>query len=126
VIRSDVDIVVARRRGRELATAAGFAAVDATLIATAISELARNIVEHTSGGEMLLELVERDGCTGLRIVAQDQGPGIPDVELALQDGYSSRRSLGLGLPGARRLLDEFALTSAPGCGTTVEGVKWLR
>ena len=95
-----------------------------TLIATAISELARNIVQYAQRGEIILSVVEGSR-RGIQIVARDQGPGIPDLELAMRDGYSTGGSLGLGLPGARRLMDEFAIDSEVGKGTTVSMRKWL-
>jgi serine/threonine-protein kinase RsbT len=109
VIATDGDIVLARQSGRELAEQVGCSATDATLIATAISEVARNIVSHAGGGE----------------VASDRGPGIADLDRAMQDGYSTGRGLGLGLPGARRLMDEFEIRSEVGVGTTVVMRKWL-
>jgi serine/threonine-protein kinase RsbT len=125
-ISTDSDIVVARQEGRTLATQAGFLATDQTLVATAISEIARNIVAHAGSGHLELKLVEEDGRRGLMIVAVDEGPGIRDVERALEDGYTTGRGLGLGLPGARRIMDEFAITSKPGQGTKVVMHKWSR
>jgi serine/threonine-protein kinase RsbT len=125
-ITTDADIVVARQEGRALATRAGFLATDQTLVATAISEIARNIVAHAGSGHIELELVERGGRRGLVIVATDEGPGIEDVEQALEDGYTTGQGLGLGLPGARRIMDEFAITSKPGQGTKVIMHKWAR
>ena len=124
-IDHEADIVAARQKGRELATRAGFPPSDATLIATAISEVARNIVVYAERGEVLLELVREGARRGIRIVARDRGPGIPDVELALRDGYSTGRTLGLGLPGARRIVDDFEIVSEVGRGTTVTMWKWL-
>jgi serine/threonine-protein kinase RsbT len=123
-IDRDVDIVTARQMGRELAVEAGFTGSDLTLIATAISEVARNIVVYARRGEIRLQLAARDGRSGIEVVAADQGPGIADIEQAMQDGFSTGRSLGLGLPGARRLMDEFEIVSAPGKGTTVTMRKW--
>ncbi|HVR62702.1 MAG TPA: anti-sigma regulatory factor [Polyangia bacterium] len=125
-ISSDADIVAARQVGRTLATQAGFTGSDLTLIATAISEIARNIVVYAGHGDMTMELCERDGRRGIVVSARDDGPGIPDVELAMRDGYSTGRSLGLGLPGARRLMDEFEIASAVGKGTTITMRKWAR
>jgi serine/threonine-protein kinase RsbT len=124
-IDRETDIVTARQKGRELAAACGFASTDQTLIALAISELARNIVVYAQRGEIIVksEFGER---RGIEIVARDQGPGILNVALALQDGYSTAKSLGLGLPGARRVMDEFEIDSAPGRGTTVTVRKWVR
>jgi serine/threonine-protein kinase RsbT len=125
-VSRDADIVTARQLGRELASKAGFAGSDLTLIATAISEVARNIISYANNGEIRLGVAERDGRRGLLVVAEDQGPGIADIDQAMQDGFSTGRSLGLGLPGARRLMDEFEITSEPGQGTTVTMRKWCR
>ena len=123
-IDSDSDMVPARAQGRALATKLGFSRTDATLIATAISEIARNIVVHVGNGEILLEPMYEDGRYGLLVVAHDAGPGIADIEAALDHGFASGKGLGLGLPGARRLMDEFQITSEPGKGTTVTMKKW--
>jgi serine/threonine-protein kinase RsbT len=123
-INSDQDIVVARQKGRALATQLGFGSGDATLVATAISELARNIVSYARKGQITLQIIDGEDRQGLSIVASDNGPGIPDVRQALRDGFSTSGSLGLGLPGVRRLMDEFQITSAPGRGTTVAVKKW--
>lgn len=125
-VSRDADIVTARQLGRELAAKVGFAGSDLTLIATAISEVARNIISYAENGEILLGTANRDGRQGLLVVAQDQGPGIPDIDLAMRDGYSTGRSLGLGLPGARRLMDEFEIVSELGRGTTITMRKWRR
>jgi serine/threonine-protein kinase RsbT len=124
VISTDGDIVVARQSGRELAMQLGCTATDATLIATAISEVARNIVTHAGGGEVVITTVDGDDHAGIEVTATDEGPGIADIDRAMQDGFSSGRGLGLGLPGARRLMDEFEITSEVGCGTTVVMRKW--
>ncbi len=124
-IRSDTDVVFVRQAGRKLAQELGFAGSDLILIATAISELARNILEYAKLGEVRLCPVERDGRQGLTVIAEDHGPGIPDVALAMQDGYSTSRSLGLGLPGTRRLMDEFTIDSRVGEGTIVTVTKWI-
>jgi serine/threonine-protein kinase RsbT len=123
-IKSVGDIVSARLQGRLLAATLGFSASDLTVIATAISEVARNIVEHAGRGEIRLARCQNGSAHGVRVVARDQGPGIPDVQKALLDGYSTRRGLGLGLPGARRLMDEFEIVSSVGRGTTVRMTKW--
>ena len=120
------DIVVARQAGRDLAESLGFSLTDITLIATAISELARNITSYTNGGEVRLRTVDEHGRTGLVVEAIDSGPGIADVDRALEDGYSTSAGMGLGLPGARRLMDEFEIRSAVGRGTTVIMKKWAR
>jgi serine/threonine-protein kinase RsbT len=123
-INSDQDIVSARQRGRAMATELGFSSGDATLIATAISELARNIVSYARRGEIMLKGVQGSSRVGMLIVASDDGPGIPDIRQALRDGFSTSGSLGLGLPGVRRLMDEFEITSKSGRGTTVAVKKW--
>lgn len=125
-IRVDRDIVAARQEGRVIALNLGFSLGDATVVSAAISEIARNILDYTPGGEIVLRVVERGGRRGIEIVGSDQGPGIADVQQALQDGYSTSGSLGLGLPGARRLMDEFEIDSEPGAGTTVTMRKWTR
>lgn len=125
-ITHDPDIVVTRQNGRQLAQEMGFTPVEATMIATAISEVARNILLYAGTGEVLIEAAEQDGRRGLRIVARDEGPGITDTAQALQDGFSTGAGLGLGLPGARRLMDELDLASTPGQGTTVTMARWVR
>jgi serine/threonine-protein kinase RsbT len=125
-INSDQDIVLARQKGRALAVGSGFSAGDATLIATAISELARNIVTYAKHGEITLNALAESGRRGIGIVASDQGPGIADIRQALRDGFSTSGSFGLGLPGVRRLMDEFEISSAPGQGTRVMVKKWLQ
>jgi serine/threonine-protein kinase RsbT len=125
-IERDTDIVTARQEGRQLAAAAGFSSTDQTIIALAISEIARNIVSYAQRGKVTLSRMDEGGRRGVLIVAQDDGPGIPDIDLAMRDGYSTARSLGVGLPGARRVMDEFELVSAPGKGTKVTMKKWLR
>jgi serine/threonine-protein kinase RsbT len=124
-IGSDLDIVSARQKGRELASHLGFSSSELAIIATAISELARNIVRYARTGEIILKLIERGDKRGVHIVARDQGPGIRNLELAMQDGYSTSGGLGLGLPGVRRLMDEFEIISKNGEGTTVTIKKWL-
>lgn len=123
-INSDQDIVLARQKGRTLALDTGFSSGDATLIAAAISELARNIVSYARRGEITLMLVNSSSRQGLVITASDKGPGIPDIRQALRDGFSTSGSLGLGLPGVRRLMDEFQISSELGRGTTVVAKKW--
>lgn len=125
-IGSDTDVVLARQRGRELAAALGFSSTDQTLLATAISEVARNIVTYAGSGTIILSSIEEDGHRGILIVARDTGPGIPNPELAMRDGYSTGNSLGVGLPGTRRLVDSFELESSVGVGTTVTLKKWRR
>lgn len=123
-INSDQDIVAARQKGRLLAAAMGFSPVDATLIATAISELARNIVSYAKSGEIRLSVINGSARQGIRVVAEDQGPGIFDIQQALRDGFSTSGSLGLGLPGVKRLVDEFEIVSEKNRGTTVTAQKW--
>ena len=125
-IVGDADLVPARAQARALAVDLGFTRVESTLIATAISEIARNIVVHVGWGELVLRGVHEDRRNGLVVIARDEGPGIPDVAAALGDGFASRGGLGLGLPGARRLMDDFAVESEAGRGTTVTMVKWRR
>ncbi len=124
VIAKDVNVVEARAAARELATRVGFTGTDQVLIATAVSEIARNIVEYAGRGEVILSVIQDHCRWGVQVVARDQGPGIANVPLAMQDGYSGSGSLGLGLPGSRRLMDEFFVESALGLGTTVTMRKW--
>jgi serine/threonine-protein kinase RsbT len=125
-IRTDADVVTARQEARAMGSGLGFSSTDLTLLATAISEVARNITTYAGEGEVALRIVHRNGRDGIEVVASDEGPGIEDVERALQDGYTTGNGLGLGLPGARRLVDEFELQTAPGAGTTIRLVKWSR
>jgi serine/threonine-protein kinase RsbT len=117
-------VVAARQKGRAMALELGFSASDSTLLATAISELARNIVSYAGQGEIVLRATQNSGRPSVTVIARDDGPGIPSIEQALRDGYSTSGSLGLGLPGVRRLVDEFEITSAVGRGTTVTVHKW--
>jgi len=126
LIDRDGDVVTARQKGRELAQRAGFSGSDLTVIATAISEIARNIVLYGKRGEMIMSHVQQGAKRGLMVVARDEGPGIADINQAMQDGYSTGKSLGLGLPGARRLMDEFDIVSEVGKGTVVTMKKWTR
>ncbi|MQY31459.1 anti-sigma regulatory factor [Nocardia aurantia] len=119
------DIVTARQAGRELAAKLGFSLTDITMISTAISEVARNITSYAGTGEIRIVVADRDGRRALIIQAEDRGPGIPDITRALEDGYSTGRGLGLGLPGAKRLMDHLNIDSAPGQGTLVEMWKWV-
>ena len=125
-IDSATDIVMARQKGRALATGLGFSGGDLTLIATAISEVARNIVDHAKQGEIILCGAHQGSRRGISITAQDEGPGIKDVFQAMQYGYSTRKGLGVGLPGAKWLMDEFCIFSKVGKGTTVTMKKWLK
>ena len=123
-IRSDQDIVLARQKGRAMAIELGFSTGDATLIATAISELARNILSYARSGEITLKIVHASSRQAITIIASDSGPGIRDIRQAMRDGFSTSGSLGLGLPGVRRLMDEFEIVSETGHGTTVTVKKW--
>jgi serine/threonine-protein kinase RsbT len=123
-IKSDTDIVAAREQGRCLAERIGFTPVELTVISTAISEIARNIIEHAKSGEIVLSEYQNGTKHGIQITASDQGPGIPDVNRAMQDDYSTGKGLGLGLPGSKRLMDEFEIQSHVGQGTVVVMRKW--
>lgn len=123
-VATDADVVLARQTGRELAVGLGFSSTDGTVIATAISEVTRNIVKFAGSGEVRLTGLEEPSRCGLLVVARDAGPGIPDLDRAMSDGHSTYGGLGLGLPGCRRLMDDFALESEPGVGTTVTMRKW--
>jgi anti-sigma regulatory factor (Ser/Thr protein kinase) len=118
------DIVAARGEGRALAGRLGFSRTDATLIATAISEVGRNILVHAGSGEIVLRSAVEDVRAGVLVIARDKGPGIGDVDAALRDGYATKNGLGLGLPGSRRIMDEFRIDTHVGRGTTVEMRKW--
>ena len=123
-IKSERDIVVARQKGRAMAREFGFSSGDATLIAAAISELARNIVAYAGEGVITMNVIYNSKREGLLIVASDEGPGIADIPRALRDGFSTSGSLGIGLPGVRRLMDEFDISSQPNVGTVVTVTKW--
>ena len=125
-IQREADIVLARQAGRQLAAQIGFSSTDQTLIATAISEVARNIVVYANHGEILISVQDDGGRLGIQVIAIDTGPGIDNKDLAMRDGYSTKNSLGLGLPGARRLMDDFYLDSEVGRGTTITMKKWKR
>ena len=124
-IGSDSDIVLAREHGRRIGKEVGFTGADLTRIAAGISEIARNIVTYAEAGEMVIQVIEADNRYGIEIKALDKGPGICDITLAMSDGYSTANRRGLGLPGTRRLMDEFELESASGKGTTVVMRKWI-
>jgi serine/threonine-protein kinase RsbT len=125
-IDRDGDIIAARQKARELAAQVGFSGSDLTMIATAISEVARNIVVYANRGEIVLSAAQQGSRRGVLVIARDEGPGIPDIERAMRDGFSTGKSLGLGLPGARRLMDEFEIESEVGKGTTITMRKWTR
>ena len=125
-VRRDVDIVLACHKGRALAEQLGMPGNDQVVVVIAISEVARNIINYADCGEIVLSAFGQNGRQGISIVARDEGPGILDIERALQDGYSTGGGLGLGLAGARRLMDEFRVLSQPGKGTTIVMKKWSR
>jgi serine/threonine-protein kinase RsbT len=123
-IRTSEDIVLARQAVRRQAVALGFGIIDQTKIVTASSELGRNTLDYGGGGAVRLEVVENGTRTGLRLIFEDHGPGIPDLSLALTDGYTSGSGMGLGLGGAKRLSHEFEISSKPGEGTMVSIIRW--
>jgi serine/threonine-protein kinase RsbT len=125
-IRADVDVVVARQKIRGLVSDLRFSGNELTLIATAISEVARNIVSYAGNGEIVMRVIQRGQRRGITVVARDRGPGIADIERAMKDGFSTSRGLGLGLPGSKRLMDEFELVSEVGKGTEITMTKWER
>ncbi|MCK1995497.1 anti-sigma regulatory factor [Peribacillus muralis] len=125
-IINEWDIVAARQLGRNVAKELGFGTVDQARITTAISELARNIYLYAGQGSVSIEKLNEDGKSGLKIIAEDQGPGIEDIRRVMEDGYTTSGGLGAGLPGAKRLMDEFDIESIPGEGTTIVAMKWLR
>jgi serine/threonine-protein kinase RsbT len=124
-IKNDLDIVIARQKGREIAKEIGFGTIDQALIVTAISELTRNILTYAQKGYLVIEVIEEQGCMGILVISVDEGPGIENIDLALEDGYSTTNSLGLGLPGVRRLMDEFDIQSELGKGTLITTRKWV-
>ena len=123
---SEKDIVTARSAARTLAQSLGFGAIDQSRIATAVSELTRNIVRYATDGKGRVTIAATDDRPGIEIVVADDGPGIADIDLVLQDGYTSGGGMGLGLPGTRRLMDEMTIESTPGVGTTIVIRKWKR
>lgn len=124
VIRSDLDIVIARTMARDMAKALGFGPIDQARIATAVGELARNIFLYAGTGNVTVRDIEKGSRKGIEIICEDQGPGIPNIDLVMQDGYSTSRGMGMGLPGAKRLMDEFDIKSKEGVGTTIVCRKW--
>ena len=123
-IMTDTDIVVASQKGRKLAQEYGFSITDQFITATVISEVAHNIVDYAKRGEITVDIIEEKKRCGILVVAKDTGPGIENIDLALQDGYSTGSGLGLGLSGAKRLMDEFEIISEVGKGTTITMKKW--
>lgn len=125
-VASDADVLIARQTGRRVAEGVGFTGSDLTMISTAISELARNIIRYAAKGEVVIAPLIEGSRVGVLVIARDNGPGIPDLDLAMRDGYTTGSGMGLGLPGARRLMDEFAISSQVAEGTTVVMKKWTR
>lgn len=123
-ITREVDVIPFRNRLKEYAVKIGMSLVNQTKIITAASELARNMLKYASGGKVIIEVVNRGRENGIRLTFKDEGPGIPDISLAMKDGYSTGKSLGLGLPGTKRLVSEFNIESTVGKGTTVVVTKW--
>jgi serine/threonine-protein kinase RsbT len=123
-LQSDVDVVAARHGVREWAREIGLTVLDLTKVVTAASELARNAVIHGGGGVMCLQMVRQTNRDGLRMTFSDRGPGIPEIDRAMEDGYSTAKGMGVGLPGAKRLVNEFDLASTPGEGTSITIVRW--
>ncbi|WP_252504523.1 anti-sigma regulatory factor [Sporosarcina sp. Marseille-Q4943] len=124
-IITEWDIVAARQLGRNEAKKAGFGTVDQARITTAISELARNIYLYAGKGKIEIERVSEGGLFGIKIIASDEGPGIPDLRKVMEDGFSTSGGLGAGMPGVKRLMDEFKVESEPGAGTVITTTKWL-
>ena len=124
VISREIDVIPFRNRLKEYAVKIGMSLVNQTKIITAASELARNMLKYANGGKATIEIVSKGRENGIRLVFKDEGPGIPDVALAMKDGYSSGKSLGLGLPGTKRLVSEFHIDSTVGKGTTVTVIRW--
>lgn len=125
-IINEWDIVAARQLGRNVAKELGFGTVDQARVTTAISELARNIYLYAGQGTVAIEKVQRNGKVGMKIIAMDEGPGIKDIRKVMEDGYTTSGGLGAGLPGVKRLMDEFDIDSTPGKGTRILATKWLR
>ncbi len=125
-IINEWDIVAARQLGRNVAKELGFGTVDQARITTAISELARNIYLYAGQGEITIEKIENGSKKGMVIISRDEGPGIPDLRKVMEDGFSTSGGLGAGLPGVKRLMDEFSIESTPNQGTLIQSVKWLR
>jgi serine/threonine-protein kinase RsbT len=125
-INNEFDIVLARQKGREVSKELQFGGVDQARITTAISELARNIYLYAGSGQITISILEENGRRGIHISASDNGPGINDIRMVLQDGFSTSGGLGAGLPGVKRLMDTFDIDSVPGSGTTITISKWAR
>ena len=124
IIQSEMDIVAVRQLVKQQAVSLKFSIVDQTKIVTAASEIARNVFKYGGGGHLIIELVEKDARPGIKMIFEDQGPGIPDINRALEDGYTTGKGMGLGLSGSKRLMDEFAIESKINQGTRVTLIKW--
>lgn len=124
IIQSEMDIVAVRQLVKQQAVLLKFSLVDQTKIVTAASEIARNVLKYGGGGHLIIELVEKDSRPGIKMIFEDQGPGIPDIDRALEDGYTTGKGMGLGLSGSKRLMDEFAIESKINQGTRVILIKW--
>jgi serine/threonine-protein kinase RsbT len=123
-IEKEQDVILFRNRLREMANRIGMSVLNQTKLITAASELVRNMLKYANGGKTLMEIISTQKNTGIKLTFIDQGPGIPDIKLAMQDGYSTAKSLGLGLPGAKRLVNEFQIESVVGEGTTITIIRW--
>jgi serine/threonine-protein kinase RsbT len=123
-IEKEQDVILFRNRIKEMAARIGMSLVNQTKLITAASELSRNMLKFANGGKTTIQIISEGRKTGIRIVFEDNGPGIPDINLAMQDGYSTAKSLGLGLPGARRLVNDFEIKSIVGEGTTITVIRW--
>lgn len=123
-ILKEQDVIIFRNRVKEISTKIGMSLLNQTKLITAASELVRNMLKYAQGGQVTLEIISNTGKTGIRLVFEDQGPGIADIKQAMQDGFSTGKSLGLGLPGAKRLVNEFEIKSEPGKGTRVAIIRW--
>ena len=123
-IEKEQDVVPFRNRVKEYAVKIGMSVVNQTKLITAASELVRNMLKYANGGETRIEVISEGRNSGIRLIFEDKGPGIEDITLAMKDGFSTGKSLGIGLPGAKRLVNEFDIKSSPGEGTTVSIIKW--
>lgn len=123
-VQQERDVVICRNRVKEVAVSIGMGLVNQTKLITAVSELTRNMLRYGEGGNMLLEVVTRGRDQGVQVIFEDKGPGIPDINKAMQDGFTTGKSMGMGLPGAKRLVSEFSIESTVGLGTTVKIIKW--
>lgn len=125
-VQAERDVLIAASTAATIAQKAGLSVTDCARVETSVSELARNLLVHAKGGALVLELVSRANRTGIRVCAMDYGPGIANVSLALQDGFTTQNSLGIGLGVAKRMMDDFSICSHPGWGTSITAVKWNR